>query len=116
MIELEFLETIISDEIPVDLWAITLDGEQIGTIQTGLVSPEMLGIEDIFIKREFRGRRFGPRGVRQVLQKLREEYPGIEEIAGIRISGARAKGSPVGEATGVSELPLGTAPLVRMRI
>lgn len=115
MIELEFLETIVFNNTRSDLWAITLDGEQVGSIQAGLISSTILGVEDIFVKREFR-RDFGPQGVRRVLQAIKKEYPTITEVAGIRISGARARGFPEGEATGVAELPSGTAPLVRVRV
>lgn len=116
MIELEYLEAIrLHGETDVDLWSIQLDSQQVGTVQVGLVTPELLGVEDIFVKKEFRSE-FGPQGVRRVLQLLKEEYPGITEVAGIRISGIRARSAPIEPETGERELPMGTAQLVRRRI
>src|SRR6202000_3111240 len=42
---------------------------------------------------------FGPALVRSLLRQLKEKYPGIEEIGGFRISGAREKAGAEGAAT-----------------
>lgn len=115
MIELEHQETIFLEDQQVDLWSIILDDEQVGSLQVAFINDYTLGVEDIFVKKEFRNQ-IGPRGVRRILQILKNEYPSITVIAGVRISGVRARGAPVSDITGVAELPTDTAPLVRVRI
>lgn len=78
------------------------DGNKVGWLDViPSADGKQLYVENVggFESKGYNPNSFGPALVRSLLRQLKEKYPGIEEIGGFRISGAREKAGAEGAAT-----------------